>query len=369
MGNDRILVIDDDRDLRAMVAMRFGAAGFEVLQAGTGEEGIDVARSKRPLAIILDVNMPGIDGYETCRRLRADRKTALIPVIMLTTCSRVGELEEGLKSGVDTYLTKPFDGPELVKEVREIVAVRQGRGGGKPPPDPRVRAITAITEALKRAPRRLGEVARAAPGMLLARQDDRLLSDSRLSDQHRPMLFEDDVEPLVARPASRFLRYSPSVAQSLAPDPAIFEAPAKVLLRRTAPPFVAALDTDGRIADKAVICIAPRVSTLRAEFLLGVLSSRLAEFAFEKVIPRARGGALPWAGAAEIERLPVPGAPGAAAREVENAVASVAAELVRRARLGPGWREGSGELLRELDYQVARGFGLDPELMKIVSLP
>jgi len=226
LTRDRILVIDDDRDLCATVELRFGAAGFEVLEAGTGEEGIAVARSKRPLAIILDINMPGIDGFETCRRLRADPKTSAIPVIMLTTCTRVGELEEGLKSGADTYLTKPFDGPELVKEVREIVAARRGRGrGAKPPPSPRAQAMTRLQEALSRAPRRLGEVARAAPGVLLARPDDRLLAETALSDQHRPILFEEDVEPFAVRVPRKYLKLSPAVARAMAPDPEIFDAP------------------------------------------------------------------------------------------------------------------------------------------------
>jgi len=85
-----VLIIDDDADLRQTLQMRFTAAGFEVFQAGNGEDGIAVARDKHPFAIILDVNMPGINGFETCRRLRADPKTQDIPVLMLTTCTRVG---------------------------------------------------------------------------------------------------------------------------------------------------------------------------------------------------------------------------------------------------------------------------------------
>jgi len=371
LSRDRILVIDDDRDLRATVELRFSVAGFEVLQAGTGEEGIKLARSGRPLAIILDVNMPGIDGFETCRRLRADPKTASIPVIMLTTCSRVGELEEGLQAGADTYLTKPFDGPELVGEVMEIVASRLGRkGSAKPPPSPRAQAATRIKEILERAPRRVGQVARVAPGMLLGGpHDDRLLADSALSDRHRSILFEADIEPFAARPPAKYLRYSPGVAMAMSPDPTIFDAPKKVLLRRTAPPLVAALDEDRRLADKAVICVAPRDGTVRAEFLLGVLASSWATFAFEKVIARSRGGALPWASAAEIERLPLPGGPGPAGRDTEAAIAAAAAELVGRARQGQAWLNSAGDLRRELDYQVGRGFGAEPELIEIVSRP
>ena len=98
MKRQRILVIDDEADLRATVELRFSAAGFEVIQASGGEEGLELARRRRPAAIILDVNMPGIDGFETCRRLRAERRTKNIPVIMLTACRRVGELDWGTKA-------------------------------------------------------------------------------------------------------------------------------------------------------------------------------------------------------------------------------------------------------------------------------
>jgi hypothetical protein len=203
--------------------------------------------------------------------------------------------------------------------------------------------------------------------VLLARQDDRLLADSPLTAEHRSILLEEDIESFVPRAPRKFLRYSPAVARAMAPDPAIFDVPGKILLRRTAPPLVAALDEDRRLADKAVICVAPHEGRARPEFLLGVLASRLATFAFQRVIPRSRGGALPWASAAEIERLPIPGPGGLAGRAVEDAVAGAAAEILRRARLGPDWRSGAAALLRELDHQVARGFGVDPELLKIVS--
>ena len=370
MPRDKILVIDDDSDLRSTVEMRFGAAGFDVFKASSGEEGLEIARAKRPLAIILDINMPGIDGFETCRRLRADRKTANIPVIMLTTRTRVGELEEGLQAGADTYITKPFDGPELVKEVREIVAARQGRrGSAKPPPSARAQAFTKLKESLGRAPRRLGQVARVAPGMLLGGSSDRLLADAPVSDLHRSILFEEDIEPFAARLPRRYLRFSPSVARSMAPDPTIFDVPRKVLLRRTAPPLVAALDEDQRLTDKAVICVAPREGSIRAEFLLGVLASRWATFAFEKVIPRSRGGGLPWAGAAEIERLPLPGGAGPAGRDAEAAIVAATSALVRSARLYPSWGGEIEALRRELDFQVGRAFGIDPELIEIVSRP
>jgi len=375
VARPRVLIIDDDADLRQTLQMRFTAAGFEVFQAGNGKDGIELARDKHPFAIILDVNMPGINGFETCRRLRADPKTQNIPVLMLTTCTRVGELEEGLRSGADTYLRKPFAGPELVAEVRELAAVRAGRKKSSAKPakstktPSRDEAVARIAQLMAAAPRRLGDVARAAPGVLLSQQDDRLLTDAPVSSEHRSILFEEDVQAFAARKPRKYLRFSESVARSLAPDPSIFDEPRKILLRRTAPPLVAALDEDRRLADKAVICVAPLAGRVKAEFLLGVLASRLGGFAFERVIARSRGGTLPWASALEIERLPLPGPGGLAGLEYEGLVAEAAAEIVRHARVGPGWRTGSAlGLLEQLDALVARGFGLGPELLKPAGL-
>lgn len=369
MAPRSILIIDDDADLRRTVELRFVAAGFDVLQAATGEEGLELARAEKPTAIILDVNMPGIDGYETCRRLRADRRTADLPVVMLTTCSRVGELEEGLRAGVDTYLTKPFDGPELVAEVRRIAAARAGgRRPEGPGGSPREEAAGEVRRLLAAAPRKLGDVARAAPGVLLGRRDDRLVADTPAGEHFRPILFEEDVEPFAPRAPRKFVRLSPAVARSMAPDATIFEECPKVLLRRTAPPLVAALDTQRLVVDKTVLCVAPRDRGTKAAFLLGVLGSRLAAFAFEQVIARSRGGALPWISAAEVERLPLPGPGGLEGRQLEDLIAGTTEEIVRRARQGQDWLAGSAAgLLGQLDETVAGGFGVDTRLLDRVA--
>lgn len=370
MPRPSVLIVDDDDDLRATVAVRFAAAGFAVLEAATGEEGLALAGRRRPGAIILDVTMPGIDGFETCRRLRADARTAQVPVIMLTACSRVGELEEGLRAGADTYLTKPFDGAELLAEVQAALGGGQRRPRARRPSPARAAggaesARRRAVEILRRAPRRLGQVARAVPGILLSRRDDRLLAPDRRGEDYRPVLFEEDLESFAARGPARYFKFSPAVARSLAPDASVFEVPRKVLLRRSAPPLVAALDCDRRLADKTVIVVVPREGRTRAEFLLGVLASRLATFAFERAIERVRGGALPWASPAEIERLPLPGAGDLAGRAAEGAIAAVAEDLARRARLGPGARgPAMSALAARLDALVAEGFGLDAQVLK-----
>jgi hypothetical protein len=204
--------------------------------------------------------------------------------------------------------------------------------------------------------------------MLLGRQDDRMVADTPAGPDFRPILFEADVEPFAARAPRKYCRFNPAIARSMAPDATLFEENPKVLLRRSAPPLVAALDADRRLTDKTVLCIAPRDRSTKAAFLLGVLASRLATFAFERVIPRARGGSLPWISAAEVERLPLPGPGGLAGRQLEDLIADTAEEVARRARMGPGWISGSGSgLVRQLDELVAGGFGVDTRLLNIVS--
>jgi CheY-like chemotaxis protein len=362
-----VLIVDDDADLRATVEMRFSMAGFEVLQAGSGEEGLKLAAKSRPAAVILDVNMPGIDGYETCRRLRASRKTRDIPVIMLTACTRIGELEEGLRAGADTYLTKPFDGPELVEEVREVLSGRSG--GGRAGSE--VEGLTGeVVAKLRAAPRKLGDVARAVPGVLLGRGDELLLSDERGSEQHRSLLVETDVEPLATRRPRKFLKFSERVAQALCPDASVFDLPRKVLVRRKAPPLVAALDTQKRLVDKTVICVVPKERKAKPEFLLGFLASRVATFALENAIERVRGGVLPWVSPAELERLPIPGSGGLSGRDFEDRLADLAGDLAKRADAGMiSGAQATQEALDKLDRIVAEGFELGGEHLKILVSP
>ena len=371
---ERVLVIDDDEDLRATMDLRFSTAGYEVFQASGGEEGLKMAARVRPVAIILDVNMPGMDGYETCRRLRGQRRTRNIPVIMLTACRRVGELEEGLAAGADTYLTKPFDGPELVEEVRKIVESRRekraSKGSGKADGH-EGRVEDVIVERLRAAPRKLGDVARVVPGILLGPRDDLLLADEKTGDEHRSILFEKDVARFVARRPRKYLKFSERVAAALCPDLGVFDSPRKVLVRRSAPPLVAALDTHKRLVDKTVLVVLPVKRKCRPELLLGVLSSKLASFAIDRVVERARAGVLPWIAPAELEALPVPGVGGLKGRKYDDRLVDEAGELVQRLEAGLklGSDEASG-LMKRLDRTVAEGFGVDFSLLEnIVSPP
>lgn len=117
----RVLVVDDDPGVVKLVRATLRAEGLEVSGAGDGEECLREVEAQRPDVIILDVMMPVLDGFETFRLLRAKPETAGIPVIMLTARKTDAEVVEGLLSGVDLYLTKPFEAKELVAATRRML--------------------------------------------------------------------------------------------------------------------------------------------------------------------------------------------------------------------------------------------------------
>ena len=122
-----ILVVDDEPNIADLVDLYLAREGYRVLQASTGEAGLDAVRDHRPRLVVLDVGLPDIDGLEVCKRLR---RTSQIPVIFLT--ARDGEVDRvlGLELGGDDYLTKPFSPAELVARVKAVL--RRTDGGPAP---------------------------------------------------------------------------------------------------------------------------------------------------------------------------------------------------------------------------------------------
>jgi DNA-binding response OmpR family regulator len=123
----KTLVIDDEAPIRLLCRVNLEAEGIEVIEAPEGESGLVLAKKERPDAILLDVMMPGLDGWNVAERLLADEDTRAIPIIFLTARADLRDRVRGLDVGGLDYVTKPFNPVELAELVREVVgAVERG---------------------------------------------------------------------------------------------------------------------------------------------------------------------------------------------------------------------------------------------------
>jgi two-component system alkaline phosphatase synthesis response regulator PhoP/two-component system response regulator VicR len=120
MAKKKILAVDDERHIVRLIQVNLERAGYEVSTAYDGLEALRAIEEDRPDLIVLDVMMPQLDGFETLKRLKANPNTADIPVIMLTAKSQDADVFRGWQSGVDCYLTKPFNPMELLAFVKRI---------------------------------------------------------------------------------------------------------------------------------------------------------------------------------------------------------------------------------------------------------
>ena len=118
----KILVVDDEFEIRDMLSRFLTEKGYEAIIAANGEEAIEIAEKQDPQAILLDILMPGIDGIETCKRLKAKEETRFIPVIMATALWE--RYMEAIEVGADDFISKPFNLTELSHRVKSILRVR-----------------------------------------------------------------------------------------------------------------------------------------------------------------------------------------------------------------------------------------------------
>jgi two-component system, OmpR family, phosphate regulon response regulator PhoB len=117
----RILIVEDERDIADLIGFNLQRAGYEVIKSHDGIEGTEVAMRERPDLILLDLMLPGRDGFAVFRELRRDPRTASTPVIMLTARAQTEDRIQGLEAGADDYLTKPFSPKELMLRVQAIL--------------------------------------------------------------------------------------------------------------------------------------------------------------------------------------------------------------------------------------------------------
>ncbi len=113
----RIVVCDDENDIRRLIVFSLKRRGYEVIEATAGDTGLDLIKQERPDLVVLDVMMPGLSGLEVAQALKQDSSTASIPIIMLSAKGQDVEIAAGLASGAWTYLIKPFEPKTLLAQV------------------------------------------------------------------------------------------------------------------------------------------------------------------------------------------------------------------------------------------------------------
>ncbi|MBU0502271.1 MAG: response regulator [bacterium] len=117
----KILIIDDEPDMVEMISMRLKAFNYETISAGNGEEGIKIANQQKPDLILLDLMMPVMDGYETCKQLKEDDKTKKIPIIILTAVGKADSVSRSMEIGAVDYISKPFEPKTLMEKIRKVL--------------------------------------------------------------------------------------------------------------------------------------------------------------------------------------------------------------------------------------------------------
>jgi two-component system phosphate regulon response regulator PhoB len=124
VNRETILVIEDEGDILDLITISLTREGFRVLGSATGEEGLALAREEAPDLIVLDLMLPGMDGLQVCRALRADPRTRTLPVLMLTARGEEADVVAGLEAGADDYVAKPFSPKVLAARVRSVLRRR-----------------------------------------------------------------------------------------------------------------------------------------------------------------------------------------------------------------------------------------------------
>ena len=117
----RILVVEDHEDNRQILRDLLGNAGYQMVEAETGEAGLAAAAAHKPDLILMDIQLPGLDGYEATRRLKADPALRSIPIIVVTSYALSGDDAKARAAGCDAYVTKPFSPRQLLAKIKEYL--------------------------------------------------------------------------------------------------------------------------------------------------------------------------------------------------------------------------------------------------------
>jgi len=137
----RILVADDDDHVRKIVEFRLRMFGYEVLQASNGREALEIAKREQPDLVLMDAMMPEMDGFQSCGRLKQDKQTAHIPVLMVTAKAEAKDVARAFTSGAVDYVVKPYD--PLILEQKISDSLQKDQGGARTPQEQKGSSLAA----------------------------------------------------------------------------------------------------------------------------------------------------------------------------------------------------------------------------------
>ena len=121
MGKEKILIVEDEEDILELLRYNLAKEGYQVKGVESGEEALQEAVSKPPDLILLDLMLPGVDGFDVCKNLKSNSKTSHIPIIMITAKGEDADIVSGLELGADDYITKPFSPRVLIARVKTVL--------------------------------------------------------------------------------------------------------------------------------------------------------------------------------------------------------------------------------------------------------
>ncbi len=121
MAKKKILIVDDEAELVELMKIRLEAAGYDVLKAYDGQEGLDKAKAEKPDLILLDIMMPKMDGYKVCGLLKKDSRFQKIPIILFSAKAQKEDEELAKEVGADLYITKPFEASVLLSKIQGLI--------------------------------------------------------------------------------------------------------------------------------------------------------------------------------------------------------------------------------------------------------
>jgi len=122
MSKKEILIVEDQEELRQLECLLLGSRGYLVEGVADGNAALDYLKSRKPDLVLLDVMLPGIDGFEVCRQIRSSDETSHIPVIMITARNSREDMVKGEQAGANMYMTKPFKSEKVIANIRTLLA-------------------------------------------------------------------------------------------------------------------------------------------------------------------------------------------------------------------------------------------------------